>query len=155
MSNSIIEDATQSQHSGTLREINKQIVCKFLQYLEAMDIESWADLWAEDGVQEMPYPPQGLPDRVIGKAALYKHYKTLPEMFVSMRYPISLLQTLEDPEWVIAEYTGEISIKTGGHYNNRYCTLFHIRNGKIVLTREYFNPLILMESIGDRFNDKF
>lgn len=139
----------------TLRETNKNIAREFLRLLETMDIEAWADLWAEDGVQEMPYPPVGLPERVVGKAALYDHYKHLPEMFVSMRYPISNLQTLEDPEWVIAEYTGEIPIKTGGYYNNRYCTLFHIRDGKILLTREYFNPLILMESIGDRFNNTF
>ena len=147
--------STNQATSTTLRETNKQIAREFLRLLEVMDIEAWAELWAEEGIQEMPFPPDGLPPRIVGKAALYNHYKYLPEMYVSMRFPISNLQTLEDPEWVIAEYTGEIPIKTGGYYNNRYCSLFHIRNGKILLTREYFNPLILTDALGDSFNDTF
>ena len=155
MATSDNQTTSPSISDATTRQTNKQLVRKFLRLLEIMDIETWAELWAEDGVQEMPYSPKGFPERLVGKTALYKHFKTLPEMFVSMRYPITMLQTLEDPEWVLAEFTGEITIKTGGHYNNRYCTLFHIRNDKILLTREYFNPLILMESIGDHFDDTF
>ena len=138
-----------------LRETNKKIAHEFLRLLETMEIKAWADLWAEDGIQEMPYAPKGIPSRLVGKTALYNHYKHLPEMFVSMRFPISNIQTLEDPEWVMVEYTGEIPIKTGGYYNNRYCTLFRIGERKILLAREYFNSLILTDALGGGFNDTF
>jgi ketosteroid isomerase-like protein len=117
--------------------------------------QKWSELFDEDAIQEMPFVPEGMPDKCTGKQNLYHHYKHLPEMFESMTFPISNLQTLADPAWVIAEYTGIIPIKGGGHYNNRYCTLFHIQRGKIKLVREYFNPLILSSSVGGRFNDTF
>lgn len=55
-----------------------------------------------------------------------------------------------DLDWLLAEYRGEIDIAaTGRAYNNHYCALFHIRNGQIVLFKEYFNPIILNEAFGD------
>lgn len=55
-----------------------------------------------------------------------------------------------DPDWVLAEYRGEIEmLATGGPYNNHYCGLFHLRDGKIVLFREYYNPIVLTEAFGD------
>jgi ketosteroid isomerase-like protein len=32
--------------------------------------------------------------------------------------------------------------ETGGTYDNRYVALFRLREGKIVLNRFYFNPII-------------
>ena len=50
-----------------------------------------------------------------------------------------------DPDWVLAEYRGEIDIAaTNRAYNNRYCALFHLHNGQ-ALFKEYFNPTILNE----------
>jgi len=55
-----------------------------------------------------------------------------------------------DPDCLLAEYCGEIDIAaTGRAYNNHYCALFHIRNGQIVMFKEYFNPMILSEAFGD------
>lgn len=130
-----------------LRETNKKIVREYLRLVEAMDIKAWTELWTEDGVLEIPFPSQGLPNYVVGKTFLYKLCNQLLDLFVSIKFSISNIQAMEDPEWVLAEYTGEIPIKTGGHYNNRYCTLFHIRDGKVLLVREYFNPFILTSAL--------
>ncbi len=137
-----------SNNSETmLRETNKKIVREYLRLMEAMDINAWTELWTENGVLEIPFPTQGLPNYVVGKTVLYKLCNQILDMFVSIEFSISNIQALEDPEWVLAEYTGEIPIKTGGYYNNRYCTLFHIRADKILLVREYFNPFILSSAL--------
>lgn len=52
--------------------------------------------------------------------------------------------------------TGEIQIAaTGKPYNNRYIGLFRLRDGKIVLFKEYFNPTILTESFGSGLGENF
>lgn len=38
------------------RERNQKVVKDFLALLEAKDTEQWIELWADDGVQEMPSP---------------------------------------------------------------------------------------------------
>ena len=40
---------------GNLRERNVRTVGEFFARLEAMDIHGFVGLWAEDGVQEMPF----------------------------------------------------------------------------------------------------
>lgn len=95
-----------------LRERNKQVVRRFLGALEAMDVEGFLDLWAENGVQEMPFAPRGFPDRLDGKKAIRRQYGGLPEAYTRTAFPIADLQTMEDPTWVVAQYRGVIDGNT-------------------------------------------
>lgn len=55
-----------------------------------------------------------------------------------------------DPNWVLVEYRGQIEVlATDRSYNNHYCGLFQLHNGKICLFREYYNPIVLTEAFGD------
>jgi len=45
------------------RDRNQKVVKDFLALLAAKNIEAWIELWADDGVQEMPYSPPGFPSR--------------------------------------------------------------------------------------------
>jgi uncharacterized protein len=60
-----------------------------LRYLEEMNIPAWQSLWADDPAQEMPFAPEGFPQKLEGKAALHNQYKTLPENYRSMKFPTS------------------------------------------------------------------
>jgi ketosteroid isomerase-like protein len=54
-----------------------------------------------------------------------------------------------DPELFVLELHGTATVtQTGKVYSNTYCTHMRIRNGKIVLFREYFNPDIVLEAFG-------
>lgn len=58
--------------------------------------------------------------------------------------------SMRDPNRVLAEYRGEIEVlATGRPYNNHYCGLFHLHDGRITLFREYYNPIVLTEAFGD------
>jgi hypothetical protein len=58
-----------------------------------------------------------------------------------------------DPNTLYAEYRGEIEVlATGKPYNNIYAGLFKFRNGKILLYREYYNPMVFTEAWGDSFS---
>jgi uncharacterized protein len=131
------------------------VVQQFFAHLEAMDMEPFFALWASDGRQEMPFAPEGFPSLLDGIDAVRRQYGGLPDAYGRMVFPGLVLRPLEEPGWVFAEYGGQIELLSGGVYNNHYCGLFHIENGKIALFREYFNPIILQQSFGGNLSSTF
>jgi ketosteroid isomerase-like protein len=138
-----------------MAENTQEIVEQFFAALEAMDIEAFLVLWAEDGRQEMPFAPEGFPTVLKDREAVRKQYSGLPESYVSMRFKDRVYYPMQDASWIFAEYQGQIELKSGGTYNNRYCGLWHIVDDKIQLYREYFNPIVLQESFGDSVGKTF
>lgn len=128
---------------------------RFLSSLEAMDIDAALDCFTERGVQEMPFAPSGFPTRLDGIDELRRQYGGLPRAYTSMRFHVSATRPLADPEWVLLEYRGSIEQRDGSRYDNDYAGLFQVRDGKIILYREYFNPLVLQAAFGDRVNETF
>lgn len=139
----------------TTYEQATSVVQQFFAHLEAMDMEPFFALWATDGRQEMPFAPQGFPSLLNGIDAVRRQYSGLPDAYGRMVFPGLVLRPLNEPGWVFAEYSGQIELLSGGVYNNHYCGLFHIENGKIVLFREYFNPIILQQSFGGHLSSTF
>lgn len=130
------------------------VVETFFATLEAMDIGAFLEVWAEDGVQIMPFSPQGFPKRLEGKAAIHDQYRSLPENFASMRFPRTFTAT-EVPGQILVRYTGEIELKQGGRYDNTYVGLFTVRDGKIVEFVEYFDPIVLVQAFGIDLQSNF
>ncbi len=140
-----------AEPASAKRASNEQTVRDFLRFLAAEDIEAWAELFAEDGVQENPYAPPGFPKRFDGRAAIKAHYATLPGTFDYMRYPDLVVRQTLDPDEVVAEFRGDIKLKGADRkYDNRYCCIFRFdMAGKIKTYREYFDPLVLTEAFAD------
>lgn len=133
-----------------LRQTNEQIVRDFLRLLSEKNMNAWIELWAEDGVQEMPFSPAGFPTKVEGREAIRKHYSQLPHAYGKMIFPDLIIHSMLNPNSVLAEYRGEIEVlATKRSYNNHYCGLFHFQAQRIILFREYYNPIVLTEAFGD------
>ncbi|WNV73736.1 nuclear transport factor 2 family protein [Geodermatophilus sp. DSM 44513] len=113
-----------------------------------MDVDAALRCFAEDGTQEMPFAPPGFPDRLDGMAALRRQYGGLPEAYADMRFDVSAVRPMADPEWVLLEYRGRITQRDSSRYDNGYAGLFHVVDGAIVLFREYFDPLVLQRAFG-------
>lgn len=120
-------------------------VKEFFAALEAMDVERFLKVWAEDGVQEMPFAPGDFPKKLDGKASIRKQYEPLPKAFAGMKFPIRRLLPTADPRVVLAEYDGSIALKAGGRYDNRYIGVFTFdAAGKLKHFTEYFDPFTLL-----------
>ena len=144
-----VEEVMDERNTGEgTHQRNAELVERFYALLEAMEMDEWLYLWAEDGVQEMPFAPRNFPGRLEGKEAVKRQYSGMPEAYSRMVFPGLTIRPMADPEWIMAEYRGEIDLIGGGSYNNRYCGVFHIRDGRIALFREYFDPIVLTESFG-------
>jgi uncharacterized protein len=111
----------------------------------ARDMEALAGLFAEDGVVEMPFPARGLPDRLEGREAIREFVtRTDPRALeISDLRILQVHQTL-DPEVVIVELAtvGRVTA-TGEPFEVPCAQVFRIRNGQIVLFRDYVGTQFL------------
>ena len=51
----------QAMTDEDIRARNVASANAFLDLLTAKDMDAWADLWAENAVQDMPFSPEGFP----------------------------------------------------------------------------------------------
>lgn len=130
-----------TRNAGAIRGVRE-----FFAALEAGDIARFLRVWAENGVQEMPFAPGAFPRKLEGKAAIEKQYAPLPSAYTGMRFPIRRLAATETPGVVFVEYEGSIGLKSGGRYDNRYVGIFEFdAAGKLSWFCEYFDPFVLVQ----------
>jgi ketosteroid isomerase-like protein len=108
-------------------------------HVVAREMDAFADLFAADGVIEMPFAVEGLPARLEGREAIREFSagaSSRPLEITELR-TVQLHQTL-DPEVVIVELVTVGRVTTTGQPFEIPCIqVFRIRDGKIVLFRDY------------------
>lgn len=153
-SRSLLEAAAQAAAENPpdfiIRQQTRDAVYRFLTALEDKDMTRFAEVWAEDAVQDMPFSPDGFPKRVSGRNRLIAHYSQWPEISGQADFTSNLrFYPLADPTMVFVEYTGSVDIiPTGRHYRQTYGGLFHVLDGKIQLFREYYDPTAFVHAFG-------
>jgi uncharacterized protein len=112
---------------------------------------TYADLYAADGVHEMPFAPPGVPRRIEGRenirAFLNRAAGTAPMTFKEFRNV--RIHEMTDPGTIICEYDlhGEVS-KTGDPFVFSYILLVTVRNGEIARVRDYMDTLAMTAVLG-------
>lgn len=114
------------------------------------DWDGLLDLYAEDTVIEMPFAPPGIPVRSDG-AALRQRIKGIADARpwnFDTADDIVVHETT-DPEVIVAEYTFRGTITaTGAPLALSYAMVITVRDGKIVHSRDYGNPLATSAALG-------
>jgi hypothetical protein len=114
-----------------------------------MDMDAFVDLFAEDGVIEMPFAVDGVPNRLAGRDAIREfsgRASDLPMRITDLR-TVAAHETL-DPEVVVVEIVtvGEVRA-TGTTFEVSCIQVFRIRDGKIVLFRDYVGTQSLSDAV--------
>lgn len=115
-----------------------------------LDAEGFADLFAADGVIEIPFAGPDLPARIDGQQAIRDYSRRI----ATAALRIDGLDTVavhhtDDPEVLIVELVARVIVITTGHaITARSIQIFRIRDGKILLFRDYANPNALAEALG-------
>jgi ketosteroid isomerase-like protein len=139
-----------------VREKNIKLIQSFLDLLEQKDLDTWINLWDEDGRQSNPYAPRGFPRILSGKNAIFHHWSGVPNAYGKIAFTEREIYPTLDPDVIFIEFRGKIEVlKTNRNYNNTYCCRFTFSKGKLVNYVEYFDPIILLESLGDTLSDTF
>ena len=112
---------------------------------EAFDAIGRADtarlgaLYADDYVVEFPYAKPS-PVRVEGLANVLPY---LDAAFQTFRFTLAITNVLEIGDTIVAEYTSDGTVVPSGRpYANTYIGVWTFRDGKVVSTREYYDPVV-------------
>ncbi|WP_020577777.1 nuclear transport factor 2 family protein [Actinopolymorpha alba] len=109
-----------------------------------------ADLFAVDGVMEFPFTALGMPERVEGREAIRAWLR--PNLGVGFRfeeYRNVVIHDTANPEVITVEHdiAGSI-LATGQPHQISYLYVIHVREGEIVLLRDYADLVDVMAALG-------
>jgi uncharacterized protein len=112
------------------------------------DMDGQADLYAIDGVLEMPFAPSGMPSSVRGREAIRTLLVAAGQQARQsfrriVRYDPLVIHDTADPEVIIAEFDvhGEVTT-TGAVYRIPFIQVLRVRDGEIVSMRDYFSSQV-------------
>lgn len=103
--------------------------------------DSWADMFTEDGVMEMPLAPKGFPRRIEGREEIRRQMAPVQRKARQMhpgRHGYTYVHLTQDPNILICEFMSiRIEPSTGEEYPMPYVHVLHFRDGEIELLRDY------------------
>lgn len=121
-----------------------------LRLLLDKDIPGWVGLWAEDGVMEFPFAPQGWPERLAGKEAVAAYMRHYPDHIDLHDFPDLRIHRTTDPQTLVVEMRGVGRlVETDAPYDMTYIAVVTVRDGHITSYRDYWNPLAVQEPGAD------
>nr|WP_267254998.1 nuclear transport factor 2 family protein [Catenulispora pinisilvae] len=121
-----------------------------MQLLLDKDIAGWVDLWAEDGVMQFPFAPDGWPTQLAGKQAVAAYMQRYPDHIDLHDFPFLQIHETTDPQTIVVEMRGVgRMVETGGPFDMTYIAVVTIQNGRFYSYRDYWNPLAVQEPGAD------
>ena len=116
------------------------------------DVDGLADLFAPDAVIEFSFHgPPGTPVRLEGREAIRENARQVMASPLQVEnYEVVQLYQTQDPEVVVAELRAKGTVTTTGRsFTTTSIQILRIREGHIVLWRDFADPRIFEEVIGD------
>ncbi|MGW2377233.1 nuclear transport factor 2 family protein [Kitasatospora sp. NPDC001683] len=117
----------------------------FQRFLEASVNNDWdavADSYAEDVVVEIPFAPPGVPVATRGREVLRARFHGAAGIRRFTGSSDVVITRSDDPEVIFAEYQLlGAAVATGKAFASRYVMRLTVRDGLIVHSRDYGNPI--------------
>jgi uncharacterized protein (TIGR02246 family) len=115
------------------------------------DADDFADLFAPDGVIEAPFAPPGAPARLEGREAIREYSRHVMASPLRLEdFEVAELYQTQDPEVVIVEMRTKGTVTTTGQsFAATSIQVLRIRDGQIVLFRDFADPRVLEDVMGE------
>jgi uncharacterized protein (TIGR02246 family) len=116
------------------------------------DADGLADLFAPDAVIEFSFHgPPGTPVRLEGREAIREYSRNVIASPLRLEeYEVTELYQTQDPEVMIAEVRGKATVTTTGRsLKATSIQILRIREGHIVLWRDFADPRVFEDMVGD------
>jgi uncharacterized protein len=127
----------------------RQVVQRLLDGIAKGPTPALADLYDANAVVELPFArPGGL--RLEGREAIRDHFARAAQAPLTL-LPVEIeLHLTLDPEVVIAEYNYEgRAIATGRSFVVSNVQIVHVRNGRIVASRDFHDHAVISAAVRD------
>ena len=133
-------------------QANRDLFVHMLNALGQKDYDTFEAALAADVLLEWPYPPmEGFPIEQRGARWFRDMLEVSWADFEPYNYRISAIHDLAAADSLIAEYTSHSRfIPTDKPYSNRYIAVVDFADGKITCWREYVNPIIIANIMGEQ-----
>ncbi|MVO84359.1 nuclear transport factor 2 family protein [Streptomyces sp. p1417] len=121
---------------------------KGIDLLLANDLEGWTDLFAEDGVAEFPFAPDGYPRRIEGRDRIAAYLRGLGDHIEYRAFPRVDIHETTTPGTIVVEMraTGR-AVATDGPFDMTYVAVVTAADGLFTHYRDYWNPLAIPDSL--------
>jgi ketosteroid isomerase-like protein len=117
-----------------------------LRLLLDKDIDAWVGLWADDGLMEFPFAPDGRPRRLEGRKAVAAYMRPYPDHIDLHDFPELRIHETTDARTVVVEMRGVGRlVRTGAPFDMTYIAVVTVEDGRFTSYRDYWNPLALLE----------
>lgn len=117
------------------------VVTEFICGIGDLDFDRVAAQLADEAVMLAPFVDD-MPPTQGGPAIVDRLRSTVPHMFERMDFTFDQWYDVRESDTVIAEYHSDCPLKArDGTYQNSYITVFQFEGDKIVLFKEFFNPV--------------
>ncbi|MEU8734375.1 MULTISPECIES: nuclear transport factor 2 family protein [Streptomyces] len=117
-----------------------------LRLLLDKDVDAWVGLWADDGVMEFPFAPEGRPRRLEGREAVAAYMRHYPDHIDLHDFPELRIHRTTDARTVVVEMRGVGRlVRTGAPFDMTYIAVVTVEDGRFTSYRDYWNPLALLE----------
>jgi uncharacterized protein len=116
------------------------------------DADGFAGLFAPDAVIEVPFAgPPGMPARLEGREAIRENARRVMASPLRLEdFEVAELHQTQDPEVVIVEMRAKGTVTTTGRsFTATSIQILRIREGHIVLFRDFADPRVLEEVTGE------
>ncbi|MFE2155833.1 nuclear transport factor 2 family protein [Streptomyces lavendulae] len=118
-----------------------------LRLLLEKDIAGWVGLWAEDGVMEFPFAPEGWPVRLEGRRAVADYMRHYPDHIDLHDFPEVTVHRTTAPGTIVVEMRGVGRlVGTGRPFDMTYIAVVTVEDGLITSYRDYWNPLAVSQA---------
>ncbi|ARP69116.1 phenazine biosynthesis protein PhzA/PhzB [Streptomyces pluripotens] len=117
-----------------------------LRLLLDKNIPAWVALWAEDGLMEFPFAPDGWPRRLEGKEAIATYMRHYPDHIDLHDFPDLRIHQTTDPATIVVEMRGVGRlVESDAPFDMTYIAVVTVRDGHMSSYRDYWNPLAVQE----------
>lgn len=145
---------TAAEDQEQIRASAQQTFKDHLNHLSSGQIDDWIKLWAEDGILEFPFKLPIYPDKLEGRQKIREYMRHFPDT-LTVAFSEPSFHRTEDPTLVIAEFTAKGKmIASGRPYNQTYISVVYTKNGKITRYKDFWDPLVALNALGEGNNYK-
>jgi uncharacterized protein len=115
-------------------------VRRFYELLHRKDVDAWGELWHDQARLIVPYPSEGFPNLIEGKAEIVAGFRTLLPVFESLDFTLTGIYPVAGSDTVCVEYKTRNVLVDGVVYTNDNIVVFLFEDGLISAYHDYFDP---------------
>ncbi|MFE1996352.1 nuclear transport factor 2 family protein [Streptomyces parvulus] len=121
-----------------------------LRLLLDKNVPAWVALWAENGLMEFPFAPDGWPRRLEGREAIAAYMHHYPDHIDLHDFPDLRIHQTTDPQVIVVEMRGVGRlVESDAPFDMTYIAVVTVRDGHMSSYRDYWNPLAVQEPGAD------